>query len=737
MTPVSETLRLAMQEQRAGKLRQAAARYRQILEVDPHHIDALHLLGLTSTQLGRHEEARDYLLQAVRLKPEFAEARNSLGTVWMKERKLTEAAECYRQALRLSPELAHVHNNLGLAVAAQGKLVEAESCYREALRLHPGYFRARHNLGISLFDQGKLDEARICFEQVIDACPDSSESQKHLASILTRQGKLVEAASAWRGLLSRNAGEPEVHNNLGIVLKKQGKLNDAIGCYRRALALKHDYPQALNNLGIALLEQGRLDEAETLLRTAILHQPSYAEAYIHLGAVLVKRENVHEAVACCQEAIRLQPDDEAAHYNLGIALRRQGDLHAAIECYRQALRLTPDHAKAHCNLGCIFLDLWRVDEALACFLEALRLEPSDSGTYADLALLYSKQGDLETAVDYSERGLRLRPDCALLHHNLGHVLLQMGHWQAGWTEYEWRWKYWEQEGRPAPVFEQPRWDGSPLEGRTILLYAEQGFGDTLQFIRYASLVAERGGRVVVACPAPLIEVLIGCPGIDRLIPMDGPFPAIDVQAPLMSLPHIFQTTPDTVPASIPYLFADAVRVESWRQTLGQLRDAPGEASFEIGIAWQGNPKFRSDRDRSFGLKEFAPLAELSGVRLVSLQFGAGTEQLPPLLDTWPLIDLGDLDFRDTASVMRNLDLVVSVDSAPAHLAGALGVPVWVALPFASDFRWFLDREDSPWYPTMRLFRQRKPGRWPDVFERMAAEVKIICSTDSSKVASLS
>ncbi len=335
------------------------------------------------------------------------------------------------------------------------------------------------------------------------------------------------------------------------------------------------------------------------------------------------------------------------------------------------------------------------------------------------------------AVDCCQQAIRLKPDCALTHTNLGHTLLQMGHWQAGWTEYEWRWKYWESEGRPAPVFEQPRWDGSPLEGRTILLYAEQGFGDILQFIRYASLVAERGGRVLVACPAPLIEFQSTCPGIVRLIPMDGPYPAFDVQAHLLSLPHIFQTTPDTVPARIPYLVADSGRVESWRQKLCQLRGTPGQPSFLIGIAWQGNPKNRIDRDRSLALKELAPLAGLPGVRLVSLQFGAGTEQLASLLETWPLINLGDLDFPDAAGVMRNLDLVVSIDSAKAHLAGGLGVPVWVGLSFAPDFRWFLDREDNPWYPTMRLFRQTKPGHWQDLIERMAAEVQKLLTANGA------
>jgi hypothetical protein len=294
-----------------------------------------------------------------------------------------------------------------------------------------------------------------------------------------------------------------------------------------------------------------------------------------------------------------------------------------------------------------------------------------------------------------------------------------GHFERGWPEYEWRWR--GNEAVFAPL-NQPLWDGSALEGRTILLHAEQGLGDTIQFIRYARLVRARGGTVVVACPTPLIQLLTGCAGIDQLIPQGSILPPFDVYAPLLSLPGILGTSLGSVPAEVPYLVADAELERHWREKLGPLR------AFKIGIAWQGNPGYLGDSFRSIPLTHFATLARVEGVRLFSLQKGPGSEQLSALGDLFPVTDLGSqLDnatgaFVETAAVMKSLDLIITSDTAVAHLAGALGVPVWVALPAVPDWRWMLDRADSPWYPTMRLFRQTAWGQWESVFARLASAV---------------
>jgi hypothetical protein len=312
--------------------------------------------------------------------------------------------------------------------------------------------------------------------------------------------------------------------------------------------------------------------------------------------------------------------------------------------------------------------------------------------------------------------LELQPDLPEARKNRGIARLQAGDFAGGWEDYEWRWQCPELSARRLT---QPLWDGSPLEGKAILLHAEQGLGDTLQFIRYAPRVKNRGGRVIVACQRSLIPLLRGCQGIDEIVGLGDPPSAFEVHAPLMSLPRIFNTTLDNVPADVPYIEPDARLVDYWR---GELKSIGG---FKVGVAWQGSPEFRFDRLRSVPLVNFAPVADLPGVTLISLQKGYGSDQIsaiadrPNVLDWSSRLDETSGPFLDTAAVMRSLDLMITSDTATAHLAGAIGVPVWVAIPFSPDWRWLRDRDDNPWYPTMRLFRQQRRGDWEHVFRRMA------------------
>jgi ADP-heptose:LPS heptosyltransferase len=297
--------------------------------------------------------------------------------------------------------------------------------------------------------------------------------------------------------------------------------------------------------------------------------------------------------------------------------------------------------------------------------------------------------------------------------------LQLGAFEEGWAEYEWRWR---RPGHGPRRLPQPAWDGSDLAGKRLLIYCEQGLGDVLQFIRYAAVVQRAGASVVLECPGALVSLLRRCPGIDELVAETRPLPNFDVHAALLSLPHLLGTTLATVPAEVPYLAANPERVERWREELA------GVDGFRIGIAWQGNPRHPRDRHRSFPLSQFEGLARQEGVRLISLQKGAGAEQAAALQGRFPVVDLpsepdmAEAAFEDTAAIMQHLDLVISADTAIAHLAGALGVPVWVVLSAITDWRWLRGRDDSPWYPSMRLFRQKTLGDWEGVFERIAREV---------------
>jgi len=445
-------------------------------------------------------------------------------------------------------------------------------------------------------------------------------------------------------------------------------------------------------------------------------RPSYAEAHNNLGNTLKALDRLPEAAASYREAVRLWPDLAEAHNNLGSALLELRRPEEAESSLRQALRHRPDFAAAHSNLGSALLELRRPEEAESSLRQAIRFDPHSAEAHNTLAGTYLAQGRLEEAVAAYRQAVRLQPDHAEAHSNLGIMLLMKGDFAEGWPEYEWRWKG---KGWSVPAGAPPRWDGSALEGRTILLLTEQGLGDTIHLVRYAALVKSRGGTVVLACQKALTRLLARAPGIDQLVPADEPVPETDVYAPLLSLPRLLDTTLASVPADVPYLTPEPELVERWKRELGP------PSGLRVGIAWQGNPEYRKDRERSVPLRQFEPLARLEGVQLVSLQKGQGVEQIAEMAGRFSILDLGSRfdDFAATAAALVHLDLVVTVDSAVAHLAGALGVPVWLALPFVPDWRWLLDRDDSPWYPTMRLFRQQKRGDWPGVFERITATLR--------------
>jgi Flp pilus assembly protein TadD len=475
----------------------------------------------------------------------------------------------------------------------------------------------------------------------------------------------------------------------GNELYLQGRYAEAAACYRRVLAERPDDVDALNNLGAALADLGRLADAVVCYREALRLRPGHAEAYYNLGNALRILGRFDEAIAVYARALRLRPDLVEAHNNLGIALRKRGRLTEAMASARRALELRPDNVSALVNLGLGLCESGRVAEGLECYEEALRRDAN----HADA------------------------------HHNRAQMWLLLGDWERGWQEYEWRWRCSEFPRNP---YDLPRWDGAPLEGRTILLHAEQGFGDTLQFVRYARLVRERGGNVVLAAPESLHPLVSTAPGIDRNVRLGGEAapPECAVQCPLLSLPAIFGTTPRTVPAEVPYLRVEPARVERWARAL-----EPAQG-FRVGIAWQGSPNMLPhDVWRSMPLAEFEPLARVDGVSLISLQRGAGTDQLATLGGRFPVIDLArDFDdsagmLLDTAAVIKNLDLVVTCDTSISHLAGALGASTWVVLQYVSAWRWLLDRDDTPWYPTVRLFRQSCFGSWKEPFERMSEALK--------------
>jgi tetratricopeptide (TPR) repeat protein len=632
-----------------------------------------------------------------------------------------------------------------------GNLREAELAYLQILKADPRYADAHHLLGVVAYQTGRFDEAIASISRAVSLSPSVVQYHTNLGLAYEALGRLHDAVVAYQQAIRVQPIAADAHNNLANLFQQQGRVEDAIYHCREALRCRPAFPEALNNLGNALLAQGQTDQAIDCFQQALRINPKFPNAHNNLGNALKSRSRLDDALKAYAEAIKLNPRYAEAIYNRGLALEQQGQFEDASNCFHQALLINPNFAEAHNNVGIGQQRAGKADEAIRSYMEAMRLKPHYAEACTNLGNVHWEQGRFDEALACYEQAISWRPNMAEPHFNRARLWLLKADFSNGWPEYEWRWR---SNGFPKHSFRQPRWDGSNLEGRTILLYGEQGLGDTLQFIRFIPFVKQRGGRVVLLCQAPLLRLLAGFPGLDHLSCQPSELPAFAAQAPLLSLPGIMQTRP----ATVPYLHADAGLVEHWRLEMSEVRcpvsdvkrlssdvghrtSATGRA-FKVGIAWQGNPGFIGDRRRSIALRHFARLAQIDNVQLISLQKGPGADQLADnqqlTTDNFNILDLGSrLDdksgaFMDTAGLMVSLDLVVSSDTAVPHLAGALGVPVWVALPRVPDWRWLLEREDSHWYPTMRLFRQKQIGEWDDVFERIARELRKV-ATDQTRM----
>ncbi len=472
----------------------------------------------------------------------------------------------------------------------------------------------------------------------------------------------------------------------------------------------------MHGLGLMACQAGNFAEAENLLRQALASHPDDPALHNNLNLALRQLGRPAEAIACCRRAIELAPHLPQLHNNLGVALKETGAWAEAEQSFDRALALQPGYADAHYNLANTLVEAGRLDEAERSFRRAIELAPRDWQAHNNLGNLLKLWGRHGEALAQFDAALGCNPQAAEAHRNRALLKLLLGDFAAGWPEYEWRKRL---PGYGGTQYAQPEWQGEPLAGKTLRICAEQGLGDVIQMVRYAPLLAEYDARVHLECPPTLHALLTGAPGIDKLVARgDGePF---DAYVPMFSLPTILGTTLETLPGGVPYLAAEEQRAATWRPELA------AEQALKIGIAWQGNRDFAGDAYRSVPLSEFEPLARVPGAKLFSLQKGPGSEQLPPLAQRLHIVDLAprlDNDghaFVDTAAVMRSLDLVVTSDTAIAHVAGALGVPVWLALQYSPNWRWLLERADCPWYPTMRLFRQRHFGAWSDVFADIAA-----------------
>ncbi len=606
--------------------------------------------------------------------------------------RFAEAEAAYRRALAHpapgSPHLGPAYLGLAAALLNQGQNALAIAAARNAVRVMPQDGAAQLALGTALRIAGEPEAALACYDAVLAGNPDEAEAEFQRGNALASLGRAAEAVIAFCAAIRLRPGHAQTHYNLATLLQRDGMLEQAASCYAAASAARPDFAEARVNRGNCLLALGRMKEAEEAYRDALHVWPGYAVAHANLGCALHALGRFEEAAAHCDTAIRLQPDYPEAYSNLGSALLVQGRFEEAIAAFQGALALRPNYAEAHANLGAALLD----------------------------------SGDIEGALLACEAAIELAPDQPDARFNHGLALLAAGRYAEGWAEHEHRLRL---AHYPRRTLGCRQWGGERLSGERVLLHAEQGLGDTLQFVRYAAEVAARGGRVILEAQRPLLRLLGRVEGAAEIVASGDSLPEFDLHAPLMSLPHACGTTLETIPGQAPYLHADPALTERWASRL------PADGKLRVGLVWAGSPRpgeprnHHADRRRSLRLACLAPLAGIPGVRFVSLQLGPPSEQArtpPPGLDLIdPTPDIAD--FEDTAALIAGLDLVISVDTSVAHLAGGLGRPVWVLSRFDGCWRWLSGRDDSPWYPTLRLYRQERAGDWSGPIARIVQDLR--------------
>jgi len=612
---------------------------------------------------------------------------------------------------------------LGEAVGLHraGKLDDAARTYKAILGAHPRSFDALHLLGVVRLQQGRLAEGCDSIRSALDVSPNNVGALSNLANALRQLNRRDEALATFDRALAIQPDYPEAHNNRGIVLKDLGRDADALASFDQALALRPDYAEALNNRGNVLKGLDRPQEALASFDRALAIRPRYPEALNNRGSVLMALGRVEEALASFDKALALRPDYPDALNNRGNALKQLGKPEAALASFDRALALRPDYPEALNNRGNVLTDLLRPGEALASYDKALAITPDFADALNSRGTALISLGRLDDARTSFDRALAIRPGFADAHYNRGLASLLAGDLSGGWADYEYRWDRTGADRRRLTAA-YPAWKGEDLRGKSIVVYEEQGLGDVIQFCRFLPRLAAMGANVTLLVRPSMHRLLRSLAPSVGLIGKPSEANGFDFQCALLSLPAALGTRLDSIPAEVPYLFAEEARAARWR---GRLQ-GPG---FKIGICWQGTPGITVDIGRSIPLRCFEAIASVDGVRLISLQKNHGLDQLaglPPGMKVETLgaeFDSGPDAFVDTAAVLSNLDLIITSDTSVAHLAGAMGAPTWVALRSSPDWRWLLDRPDSPWYPTMRLFRQDTFGDWSGVFSRMAQELR--------------
>lgn len=641
------------------------------------------------------------------------------------EGRLLEALTVYRAVLEREPLNVEALHLTGLAEAARGDAAEAVRLIATAVKLQPANAILQANLGAALSAAGRHAEALSAYDRTLAAQPGLAAAHRGRGGALLRLARFEEAAGCFARALELAPRDDQASNGLGVALERMGRRDEARASFERAIALNRANVDAHHNL--ALMESAGGNHAAALanLERALALRPQQAALHVNRGIELLALGRPAEALQSLERALALDARLFAGHFQRGVALAALDRYEESLASFDQAVALNASSAEAFNNRGAVRVRLFQPAAALADFDQALRLEPNYADAQFNAGIALRGLGRYMEALVCIDKALAIRPDHPTATWMKAVIKLAMGEFREGWPLYEARLQV-EPGSRAQRPFGRPRWSGEPLTGQTLLVYADQGLGDTLQFCRYVPLLEAMDARVVLEVQPVVTRLLASLAMRGTLIARGDRLPEFDLHCPLLSLPLALRTEMETIPGGVPYLHVSPEAVTRWRERLAVL---PG---FKVGLNWQGDPaaeRLSALEARSFPLMAAAPLGTLEGVSFVSLQKGPGAAQRAQVAFGERIAQLTDPASmgpeelaEETAAILMNLDLLITADTALAHLAGALGVRVWVVLQAVPDWRWLIDRDDSPWYPTMRLFRQRTAGDWPEVFERVAREL---------------
>ncbi|MGE5523143.1 MAG: tetratricopeptide repeat protein [Rhodospirillaceae bacterium] len=724
---------LAVVYHQKGDTSKAAQTLLKVLELEPANAEARVQHAILMRQTGDVGQALESLDKAIEIAPSseiYVLKGNFLADVGMYEASIVS----YDAAIRHDPRNAIAWCNKGTVLNDNlNKPEEAISNYARAIDIRPDYTDAHYNLGVALGRLGRDEDALASYDNVIELKSDYAEAWSNRGNALNALKRREEALASYDKALMFNRDYVEAWFNRANVLNDLDRHEEAVASYDKAVELKPDYAEAWSNRGNALNNLQRHEDAIASYDKALALKNDYAGAWLNRGSALEALKRHEEAIASYDKAIELKRDYAEAWSNRGNALNELQRYEDALASYDRALSIKPDYAEAWFNRGNALKDSKRYDEALANYDHAIRLKPDYAQAWFNRGVVLDKLKRHEEALRFYDKAVELKHDFAEAQWNRSLSLLCLGNLKKGLELYEWRWKQSDSARHPGERFAQPLWLGTEsLKGRTVLLASEQGLGDTIHFCRYAPLVASLGAKVILEAQPALIDLLKTCEGIDNVIARGEPLPPFDYYTPLLSLPLAFKTELSTIPASIPYLRSAPVKVAQWRARLG------AKTKPRLGVVWSSVSEFKDDANRSVSLASFLKAIPPGRFELICLQKLIKDEDSERLAATPELKFYGDefYDFTDTAAVIENVDLVVSTCTSVPHLSGAMGKPTWIMLSYLPDWRWFLDRDDSPWYPTAKLYRQPGPGDWDSVFKRVRADLEAFATEQTPSASSV-